>query len=252
VIPGWNVSGILHGMAKSDAPLATVLEYLQHNVVSTLPELLLNYGSLPLFLAGIWFLWRNKAYNKNRFLPLAITGLALVAYFLYEVNMIANVHDYYLFPFLPLLFILVAYGAAQLLAGTKRFLRYFAMFCLVILPVTCWIRMLPRWNLDSPGFNKDLLTWKEDLRRAVPKDALCIAGNDASHFIFFYYIDKKGWGFENDGMTGEALKKMIGEGAQYLYSDSRGVEGRIGNFLDQLILERGSVRVYHLRSMSNE
>jgi hypothetical protein len=49
------------------------------------------------------------------------------------------------------------------------------------------------WDKDSPGFNKDLLTYWDELREAVPKNTLCVAGNDISSFIFFYYIDKKGW-----------------------------------------------------------
>lgn len=91
-----------------------------------------------------------------------------------------------------MLFILVAYGAWNLLALKIRYLKYLVILCLLILPLTAYLRMEDRWNAETPGFNKDLLVYSEELRNAAPKDALCIVGNDVSHYIYFYYIDKKG------------------------------------------------------------
>jgi hypothetical protein len=249
VVPKWDTKGIIAGLSGNEVPWATVLEYLRFNVISTLPELLLNYGSLLFFMAGFWFLAKNKAFKNAMFPVLAVLGLSVVGYFLYEVNMIANVHDYYLFPFLPLLFMLVSYGAFNMLKQPNKFVRYLAIMLLLILPLTAYLRMQVRWDLDSPGFNKDLLTYKQELRNAVPKDALCVVGSDESHYIYFYYVDKKGWGFDQDKLDLQTLKKMIGEGAGYLYSDSRTVDQNadIAACLGQLILEKGSVRVYKLR-----
>ncbi|MEI7725457.1 MAG: glycosyltransferase family 39 protein [Bacteroidota bacterium] len=249
VVPQWDVKGIVHWMSGNDIPMATILDYLQFNIISTLPELLLNYGSLLFFLVGFFFLVKNNAYRKPFFPLLALPGLAICGYFLYELNMIANVHDYYLFPFLPFLFILVAYGANQMLKQRNKVARYLAIGLLLILPLTAYLRMQVRWSVDSPGFNKDLLTYKHDLQRAVPKNALCIVGNDESHHIFFYYLDKKGWGFDHDGLVAANLKQMIGQGAAYLYSDSRIVDGNkeIEPYLDHLIMVRGTVKVYSLK-----
>ena len=249
VIPHWG-AGIVKGMLHNEIPHGTIMGYLVFNLVSTLPELLLNYGSVLFFLAGFYFLVINKSYRKPFFPLLALLGLAVIAYFFYELNMIGNVHDYYLFPFLPLLFILVAYGAGNLLKQQIKTIRYVAILLLLILPLTAWLRMRVRWNVDSPGFNKDLLSYKHDLREAVPKNTLCIAGNDDSHNVFFYYIDKKGWGFQHDSLPAPNISQMIDEGAGYLYSDSRVVDGdsMIAPFLDRLILERGSIRVYRLKN----
>lgn len=250
VVPQWGGSGIVKGMLGNHVPFATILGYLQSNVISTLPELLLNYGALLFFLSGFYFMIKAKTYKKTAFQVLAILGLVNIAYFLYELNMIANVHDYYLFPFLPLLFILVAYGAYNLLMQPNKFVRYLAVFLLLILPLTAFLRMQVRWDVNSPGFNKDLLTYKAELRNAVPENALCVTGNDDSHHIFFYYIDKKGWGFQRDSLPGTALRQMIEQGAEYLYSDSRIIDENeeIMPYLDRLILERGSVKVYRLRN----
>lgn len=250
VVPQWDAKGIVKGMSGNEVSWATVLEYLQFNVVSTLPELLLNYGSLLFFLAGFWFLVKNRACKNSLFPLLAVTGAGIIGYFLFELNMIASVHDYYLFPFLPFLFILVAYGAYSMLNMPNKYTRYFAIFLLLILPLTAYLRMQVRWNVDSPGFNKDLLIYKDELRRAVPENALCVAGNDESHYIYFYYLDKKGWGFDHDALAAADLEKMIKQGAGYLYSDSRVIDGNqeIAGYLDRLILEKGSVRVYKLKT----
>ncbi len=253
VIPQWDTYGIIAGMGGNALPFAVVFSYLWFNIVSTLPELLLNYASLPLFLAGLWFVVRRKVWRNPMFLPLAMTGLAVIAYFLYELNMIAGVHDYYLFPFLPLLFILVTFGFSRLVQIPGKYWRFFALFILAILPLTAWLRMRVRWNEDSPGFNRDLLTYKTELRAATPKDALCVAGNDGSHHIFFYYIDRKGWGFDNDSLPAGALQAMIGEGARFLYCDSRMVDENreLKPCLERLVAERGSVRVYSLKNPSD-
>jgi hypothetical protein len=176
-------------------------------------------------------------------------SIAILIYFVFEINMIAKIHDYYLFPFYPILFILVSYGAYHMLCRTNRMAAYIVYFLLLILPVTAYLRMQVRWDLNSPGFNKDLLVFKGELRNATPKNALCVAGNDESHFIFFYYIDKKGWAFQDDDLNSRKLEKMIEKGAEYLYSDSRNIDQRkeIIPLLDKLILEKGSIRVYRLK-----
>ncbi len=253
VIPQWYGNGIVSGVLDNEVPFITILDYLQHNLVSNLPELLLNYGSVMFFVSGFYFLFKNKSFRHPLFLVFLVWSLGILAYFLFEINMIAKVHDYYLFPFYPLLFILVGYGAYNLLKLENRFLKNLAIVLLMILPLTAFLRMQTRWNPYSPGFNKDLLTYKNELRDAVPKDALCVAGNDESHFIFFYYIDKKGWGIDHDKLNAKDLKMMIDKGAAYLYSDSRIIDTNpeILAMLDELVAEKGSVRVYRLKNSEN-
>jgi hypothetical protein len=249
VVPQWEGNGIVQGILGNQASWTVMLDNLKHHLFITLTENLLNYGSVLFFLAGFYFIIKCKKY-KNKFFPvLASWGLALILFFFFELNMIGKSHDYYLFPFLPLLFILVSYGAWQLYLQRSRLLKTLVILLLLVLPITAALRIDLRWNPEKPGFNKDLLVYKDELRNAVPKDALCIAGNDYSSFIFFYYIDKKGWGFYGDNLGENELRKMVSKGAKYMYSDSREVESNpgIANLLDELILEHGSVNVYSLK-----
>ena len=65
VIPQWNGNGIVNGIAGNQVPFMVILDYLQHNLVSNLPELLLNYGSVLFFIAGFYFLIKNKSYKQD-------------------------------------------------------------------------------------------------------------------------------------------------------------------------------------------
>ena len=112
--------------------------------------------------------------------------------------------------------------------------------------------MQGRWDLESPGFNVNLLKYREELRNAIPDNALCVAGNDESHRIFLYYIDKKGWTFSDDKLDPSLLRELIGKGARYLYSDSRFVDENpaINSLLGDRVLQKGSIRIYRLRTES--
>jgi hypothetical protein len=248
VIPNWHGNGIVSGIFENKVSFSIIMDYLQHNLISTLPELLLNYGSLIFFLAGFYFFFKKRSWQNPKAPMILAWSLAILGYFIFEINMIAKVHDYYLFPFYPLLFILVSYGAYELYNFKGPFTRYFVVIGLLILPITCQLRMQDRWNTDSPGFNKDLLLYKQDLQNAVPKNSLVVAGNDVSHFIFLYYIDKKGWAYDNDNIDAQKLESMINQGAKYFYTDSRKLESNkeIISLLDTLILERGSINIYRL------
>jgi 4-amino-4-deoxy-L-arabinose transferase-like glycosyltransferase len=249
-VGGWEGNGIVHGIlsaTKSDVPV--LLDIMQANLTSTLPELLINYGSFAFFLAGFWFLIRNKAYRSPLFKVFLGWGICVLLYFLFEMNMIAKTHDYYLFPFLPLLFILVSYGAWNLFNMQVKALKVFVVVALCVVPLTAFLRIHNRWNTAEPGFNEDIYNHRTELRNAVPDNALCVIGNDESTYIYYYYLHKKGWSFANDYLPGDTLKAMISKGARYMYSDSRRLESdsMIHIHLDKLIMKQGTINVYSLK-----
>jgi hypothetical protein len=247
VIPEWHGNGVVNGVLDNRISFSTFLDYAQHNLISTLPELLINYGSLPFFIAGLYFCKFENVY-KHKFFPMFVAlSCALLIYFFFEINMIAKVHDYYLFPFYPVLFMLVAYGAYRFMQKGNR-MKNITLFLIAILPITAYARMHKRWDVESPGFNKDLLIYKNELRSVVPDNELCIAGSDVSHFIFLYYIDKKGWTFGDD-LNAVQMKQLISEGARYFYSDNQNIDGQedMRPFLGELIFQKGSIKVYRLK-----
>ena len=250
VIPTWEGNGIVFGILAIDkTEILMLLDILQFNLISTLPELLINFGSVLFFIAGFYLIFRNRSY-KNPYFPLLLfLGTTTIFYFLFEMNMIGKVHDYYMFPFLPPIFLVVCYGAWHLISSQNNFIKRFSIFLLCILPLLAFLRINHRWDPDTPGFNKDLLIYKQELRSAVAHSAKCVAGNDISSYIYLYYIDKKGWVFSNNDLNYNSLKEMINKGAEYLYSDSRKIDENIQlkKLLDQLILQKGTIKVYSLK-----
>ncbi len=133
-----------------------------------------------------------------------------------KLNMIDTVHDYYLFPFLPLIFLIVAFGAYQLLLTQKKFYTLLSLLCLCLLPLTAFLRINTRWDTKDPGFDPAFFKHKKELRHLTPANAYCIAGNDPSHYILLYYIDRKGWAFDNDGLNNDLLAYYINHGGKIL------------------------------------
>lgn len=248
VIPGWQGNGVTSGMLDNHISWAETLDIVHHNLISTLPELLVNYGAFLFFLAGIYYGWANRNRDRLSFRLLLATVLIVCLYFVFEMNMIAKVHDYYLFPFLPFLFIVVAYGAVQLLESRRKWLRYLSVLCLAVLPLTAFLRIDSRWSTKEPGFNPAYYQYKETLRQIIPASALCISGNDDSHFITLYYLQRKGWSFDHDNLSSQALDFYISKGAAYLCTDSDiDKDPVIQSRLSAKIFEQGTLRVYQLK-----
>lgn len=223
VMPEWSPNAVTSGMLHNSLSGGQLFDILSGTLISTLPELLLNFAAVPFFLLAFYFLFRERK-RRRHLLPLLLALLGVLAYYLFEMNTITLVHDYYLMPFLPLLFVTVCYGALKLIdsGGWKKIL---AFVFLLIMPVTAFLRSDSRWDERDPGFNPDLLKYKTELRKAVPVGAKVIVGNDPSGHIGLYYVDREGWNFNLDQLSVEQLKSLMAKGARYLVSDSRKVEG---------------------------
>lgn len=104
-----------------------------------------------------------------------------------------------------------------------------------------------RWNLQKPGFNPDLLRYKTALQAAVPDTARVVVGLDPSGFIYLYHLHKKGWCIDSLHHTNRLLQEALQGGAEYLYSDDRGLDSLARPFLSDMLGTWGSFRVYRLR-----
>ena len=246
VMPGWQI-GAVRGVFDQKWNHPYLLGVITGTVVSVLPELLLNYGAVAFFVAGIYFLFKNKSWKNAWFPMLACWGAMVILYFLFEMNIIDLVHDYYMFPFLPPIFILVAYGAAHMLTGNKTVV-ILSMICLAALPATAYLRADSRWDTNDPGFNPAYYKYKYELRQITPPGAICVAGNDNSHYILLYYIDRKGWAFENNELSNNLLSIFIDMGATYLLIDNQqDTIPEIKNHLEKKLFDKETLRVYKLK-----
>lgn len=250
VIPTWEGNGIVQGALGADFSFREWLGYLSHNIISVLPELVLNYGSVLFFIAGIIFVVRGRRYTTEYFWPLFWTGLGTIAYFLFELNMIKNVHDYYLFPMFPFIFLLVGIGLKSLWNKAAFKWRILCIVLIAVLPLLAYLRINQRWNLErNPGFNPVFLEHKQMLRNIIPEDAMVITGNDYSTFIHLYYLDRKGWVYSENNLSNLNLQAMIELGAKFLLADSSEIWDNpdLKIYFKEEVWNHPNLRVYSLQ-----
>lgn len=248
-IPHWEGNVVVQGVWQHHESWNELLSMAFFILTSTLPELLLNYASLPFFILAWIFMLQKKGYQHPYFLYFLVWGIVLLAYYFFEINAIGRIHDYYLFPFYPLLFVLVVYGMKHVAHIPRRGIGMAIGLLLLLMPVTCMLRMKDRWNLQSPGFNADWLKYKSELCTISNDTIPVIAGNDASHAIVLYYIHKKGWTLDREVLNEEAFIMMIQSGARYWYTDTRQPlqQNTIAKCIETCIWHKGSIWVYRLK-----
>jgi len=250
VIPEWEGNGIVQGIFKMDAEQkSTYWYYVWFHLRSTLPELLLGWPVVPLFAFGIYRFVTNSKYYFRVYRHYLVLGLGLIAYLLFEMNMIEKVHDYYFLPLLPFVIVMTLLGVRQIQDFKfNNHLKKTILFLLIIsLPVFTYFRIQSRW--ERIGFNADLLRYKNELRMAVPANALVCVGNDSSHHIFLYYVQKMGWTFENNWINEQSIREIINNGCRYLYCDSRVIDQKpaIKALFGMKVAEYGSIKVFELK-----
>lgn len=252
VIPTWGGNGVIKGIFDTNTYNASdITHILYYTVVSLLPETILNYGSVIFFIASVYFVIKNRIYQSTIFTPLLLLTVAALSYYIYEMNMITLVHDYYLMPFLPILFLLVTYGVLRLLLLKNKVVHLFVYIVLLSLPILAAARMNGRWNTNNPGFNPVYYSQKEVLRKLIPEGKLCVVGNDYSSYILLYYLDRKGWSYDNNNLNEYDLNYYISCGAEYLITDCNiDTNKNIKAFLDKRIYTYDNVELYKLKRVN--
>ena len=248
VIPTWN-NGVITGIFDHSISFEETWEIIKFHFRDMFPKKLLNYTCIPFLFAALFFAVKNKVYKNQNAQILLMAGIAVLAYWVYEFNMIGMTHDYYMMPFLPLLFIILAYGFKELL-GLHKITKWASFFLLIFMPFNTSLIAKNYWSIDNCGYNCDVFKYQDDLKNAAPSDAKCIIVNDYTKYTFSYLIDKKAFIFRDDFLPGDWLGNMIKRfGISYLYCSSRKVESdpEVQQHIEKLVLERGEIKVFKLK-----
>lgn len=249
VVPTWH-NGVVAGVFDNQITWAEVKHILSRNLRVTFPERLTNWANVPLLVAAFFFMYKNKVWQKPNFGIVAALSLTVLAYWAYEFNMIGTVHDYYLMPFLPLIFIGVGYSLKCFLK-LAHWIKWPFLALLLTLPSMAFNYTKRDWTIKKSYYNIDAFIYKDELRAAVPDTALCIILNDPTRYVFSYLIDKRGLILEKDGLKASWMEGLIKDrGIQYLYSNSRKTDENpdFAPYLDSMVLERGGIRVFKLKA----
>jgi hypothetical protein len=250
VIPAWE-NGVTSGIFQNGLPWDVVINVLRYHSKEMFPIKLLGFSAVPFLLMGLFFLIKRKTWRDLRFWWLAGMGIGVLLYWIFEFNMIGVVHDYYMMPFLPVLYFIAAYGIMQCMK-LGRYVKWVTLSLLLSMPIVTYTITKEYWSVKYIAHVEDVYQYSDDLRNAAPNDARCIILNDYTTYLFSYLIDKRGFVFDHDHLPGDWVKDMITRyGTTYLYSTSRIVDSDpdVTQYFDSLVMERGNVRVYKLKKL---
>lgn len=254
VIPSWSGNGVISGVFDNQISFRLASDIIWVHFSETLPNGLLNPIAAFFLLLGMVSFFRKGKHRSELFILLLAGLIGVVIYFLLEINMIHFYHDYYLFPFLPLLILPVVYGLKYLSEQGSK-LKVITWGLLLLMPLSCYYTANDYWNYKLSGPNASIYLHQDELKNAVPKGEKCIILNDDSMFVFAYKIDKQGFIFNNDELPTPWIDDMVNNyDVRYMYSDSRLIDERkdVQPYLSELLLERGTIRVYKLKAKEGE
>lgn len=248
VISSWNGNGIVTGVFENKINVFEFWDIFQFNLLSTVPELLINYATLPFFILGFIISLKKIQFKNQIHTSFLMIAFFACCYFFYEINMITRVHDYYLFPFLPVIFIIVLIGILYALGTKNSLIQYLLILTIISCPITAFLRCNTRWNIYDPGTTKEYVIYKEKLQSVLPKNAKVIVDNDESNCINLYYLNRKGWGIKKNSLTKTLLIERIKIGATHICSDNNIITlPFIKQYLDTMILEIPPLKIYKLK-----
>lgn len=226
------------------------------NIISDLPDLLLNYASFIVFFYSIFLFFQKKFWKSKWFIPMLSYSLALICYHIIELAQM-DVHSYYMMPYFPILFLMIAYGIANINL-TKKSNYLFVLFLIFTSPILASVRIIPsRWINSNPGIPIELYNEKSRLEiiNSIEQNNLCIIGPDVSGCIYFYHLNQKGFGFDNVKdlnlvkSNRTLLEEYVEMGATYLISNDENIMEI--NKLDSLFFLKnkvGSFYIFKLKS----
>lgn len=248
VMPSWTGNPILTGQLDEQFIFEEYLNIGIYHLTTMFPHILLSIPIWCILAIGVYGYLKN--WRENKWL-ISLIGITFF-YLILEFKPIGIVHDYYMFPFLIWLYILIAFGVSRILR--IRFGIYIMLLICTISSVYTSAKMDQNWSVEKTYFNNDLFIYSEELKNLVPQSEHCIILNDKSGYIFSYKIDKMGHIFDSDNLPIEWIDDMVRNyGIKYMYSDSRKVDEstEFQNYISKIIAIKGSIKVIELKIPDN-
>lgn len=239
---------------RHETNISNAISILTQNIISDLPELILNYVNALFVAIAAFYIYKTKAYKHKYFTAFLFFVIGAVLYHVAELKQMRH-HSYYMMPYYPVLAIIAGYGAYKLFQIKPKVL----LLLLLLSPVICSTRIISsRWA--NPNKLVPVELYNEDsrarLQQVVNDDELCIISGDVSNCIYFYFLNKKGFCYAGEEQllqqldSGELrIANNISRGATTLYiqTDTDPARSPLAPYLKTLLLKEGSFYVYRLK-----
>lgn len=234
------------------------LAIITRNIISDLPELLLGYVGILGFVMGLWMVYRRKLIHHPLFYPFLIWAMVLLGYHLIELRQM-GVHQYYMLPYFPLLFLIAATGM-RIIDNARKVMLFLLLPLSTLLAVN---RIVPaRWVDGQEGILRSYYQaeTRNKLETLVADTTRIITGPDASGCINFYFLHKKGFSYEQPGQAFEPawngrsqIDDAIERGARvaYITSPEEFLDIRWAPYVKRELFRNDEVWVFELASPAN-
>lgn len=242
---------VLSGIAGTPITMDVILNYLRFHLLDWLALHLVSIPATILFVIGlIVLLIKLKKWTEVKTI-LLLGFLPFFAYYIFEFSLIARIHDYYLLPFMLWIHLIVCLGISLMMK--KKWLKPILIFLILSMPMSAVLQSDRLWSINRNGYPVEWFYQAEALRKAVPRDSLCIFINDNTGTVLPYQAGHRGYVFDHDELPPVWVEDMIvNRRASYLYSTTRKVDTSevIRKFIDQEIFQADRLKVFKLKERS--
>jgi len=193
----YHIVSYQHNNRKRHLFLASISLLIATYHAKTMFPFLLLYPSvwIPFFVGLIFCIWKKQGLGWIG----SLVGITFLYLFL-QWDVIGTVHDYYLMPFLPWMYILVTLGIEKMLFEKSKVWQVVAILCFITAPLVSYHWTIDKWY--AVWYNKDLYTHRRALIDAVPDDERCIMLRDMGKYVFPYQVNKRGYIYPNESLSG--------------------------------------------------
>jgi len=170
------------------------LHTIYTNIVSDSPELLIGYPLL-VFLVFIIVKYTKHIRFKSEFSYLIVLWVLGFACFYYVAIERMQHHSYYFMVLLPISILVVVK-----LANKNHNISKWLPMVVIINLIWAGVRIIPsRWVENAYQVPQELIDINQlsQLRGCIPRGSKSLVGPDKSGCIYFYYLQTKGYSFED-------------------------------------------------------
>ncbi|WP_116107705.1 ArnT family glycosyltransferase [Lewinella sp. IMCC34191] len=259
VMPTWGSSPALYGIFGSTNTHQENMRILYHWMEQYIPYDLSSRPIWPFFILGALVPVGNRLVRVNYGKYVWSLAFITLLFVILQWNTITFVHDYYLLPLLPWLYIVVTAGLERVWRWCLLLPRWKYALALPLLispvvaaPVFASELRDPRWEGYYGSFNgqvMDAYKYQRELQAITGPDEKVIVLNDNSMQIITWLIRKRGYVFGNDALEPGWIADVVdNDDVSYLYSNTRTFEQRpdIAPLLDSLVASYGNINVYYV------
>jgi hypothetical protein len=159
-------------------------------IIMDMTEMFFGFAGVVTFIFGLIYGIFKSRKSVAGIIGWLLTAVVFGIYFYFELGQFKH-HGYYLIPMIVLLVSLVSYGWKEMSPRWKLIV----LVLVFIQPVFSSIRIDHRWKNPSTGLQPLALydeSFRENIIRQIPDNALTLVGPDLSGSIYFYLTQTDG------------------------------------------------------------